>query len=409
MARFTPVEPEWLPLASFDARAAWTGVYPATDIPVRIEAASWRGRPVNFQMVAPWSKPARMQPATTPPPLWVLGIVIALLVLAVLLAWRSFRLGRGDLEERSDWRYLSSRSRCSNGCAPPTTFLVLRRFVGFVVAVSFALLTAGFFWTLYMALEPYVRRRWPQSMIAWSRLLGGAIRDPVVGGNLLIGVAFGVGVALIFLVHNLVLGMDHSEGGALDLNSVLDARHGGGELLSSTVLLHRRSFGLLFSVLSAPQCCCGGQWLAAAVFILLLTPISHHIGESPGDRGGSKLSSSRADSPHHDPLRSAGDDRLLLHHCDADSVSCDHRPFHLVREQPRSSPSQSSSRSPPSPSAPPSPGGRCSRQVFSNRIDSAFPQLLRSRQTGKGGGIRRHLACPWKSRSLDAHRTTNFS
>ena len=56
MARFTPVDPEWLPLVSFDARAAWTGVYPDTDLPLRIEAASWRGRPVSFQMVAPWSK-----------------------------------------------------------------------------------------------------------------------------------------------------------------------------------------------------------------------------------------------------------------------------------------------------------------------------------------------------------------
>ena len=60
LTRFTPVEPEWLPLVSFDARAAWTGVYPATDVPVRIEAASWRGRPVNFQMIAPWTNPARM-------------------------------------------------------------------------------------------------------------------------------------------------------------------------------------------------------------------------------------------------------------------------------------------------------------------------------------------------------------
>jgi len=65
LTRFTPVEPEWLPLVSFDARAAWTGVYPATDVPLRIEAASWRGRPVNFQMIAPWTNPARMHQLVT--------------------------------------------------------------------------------------------------------------------------------------------------------------------------------------------------------------------------------------------------------------------------------------------------------------------------------------------------------
>jgi hypothetical protein len=40
----------------------------------------------------------------------------------------------------------------------------------------------------YIALEPHVRRRWPQSMVTWSRLLRGRIRDPLVGSHLLIGI-----------------------------------------------------------------------------------------------------------------------------------------------------------------------------------------------------------------------------
>src|SRR5262249_43344717 len=43
--RFTPAEPKWTPPTAFDARAAWTGT--ATDrpdVPLRIEAAAWRGR-----------------------------------------------------------------------------------------------------------------------------------------------------------------------------------------------------------------------------------------------------------------------------------------------------------------------------------------------------------------------------
>jgi serine/threonine-protein kinase len=48
-ARFTAAEPQWAPLAHFDARAAWNGAFPqATGVALRIEAASWRGRPVDY-------------------------------------------------------------------------------------------------------------------------------------------------------------------------------------------------------------------------------------------------------------------------------------------------------------------------------------------------------------------------
>jgi serine/threonine-protein kinase len=55
------------------------------------------------------------------------------------------------------------------------------------------------FWTFYMALEPFVRRRWPHAIISWSRLLKGELRDPVVGGDLLIGSFFGVAAAVVFV------------------------------------------------------------------------------------------------------------------------------------------------------------------------------------------------------------------
>jgi hypothetical protein len=51
-------------------------------------------------------------------------------------------------------------------------------------------------WLLYVALEPYVRRRWPERIIAWSRLLAGGYRDPLVGRDLLIGVVCGGGMIL---------------------------------------------------------------------------------------------------------------------------------------------------------------------------------------------------------------------
>jgi serine/threonine-protein kinase len=42
-----------------------------------------------------------------------------------------------------------------------------------------------------MALEPFVRRRWPRMLIGWTRVLAGRVRDPHVGRDLLFGVAAG--------------------------------------------------------------------------------------------------------------------------------------------------------------------------------------------------------------------------
>jgi hypothetical protein len=53
-------------------------------------------------------------------------------------------------------------------------------------------------WLLYMALEPYVRRKLPHTLIGWSRLLAGRVRDPIVGRDMLIGVLAGA-VALSVL------------------------------------------------------------------------------------------------------------------------------------------------------------------------------------------------------------------
>ena len=51
---------------------------------------------------------------------------------------------------------------------------------------------AALLWVLYIALEPFVRRRWPQILVSWTRLLSGEWRDPLVACNVLVGCAFGV-------------------------------------------------------------------------------------------------------------------------------------------------------------------------------------------------------------------------
>jgi hypothetical protein len=72
------------------------------------------------------------------------------------------------------------------------------------VLVGLTLYNATSFWLLYMAFEPYVRRFWPQLVIGWTRLLSGRVRDPLVGRDVLVGVAAGTIAALLIASRELI-------------------------------------------------------------------------------------------------------------------------------------------------------------------------------------------------------------
>jgi len=67
----------------------------------------------------------------------------------------------------------------------------------FVLGLSYALFAASMVWTLYVALEPFIRRLWPHTIISWSRILGGRVRDPLVGRDILVGSLCGALFGLI--------------------------------------------------------------------------------------------------------------------------------------------------------------------------------------------------------------------
>jgi hypothetical protein len=75
----------------------------------------------------------------------------------------------------------------------------------FISNVQNMLFWTFFFWVVYIAFEPFVRRRWPGRIISWSRLLAGGFRDPLVGRDILVGAVFGLGIVLCdFFLANLV-------------------------------------------------------------------------------------------------------------------------------------------------------------------------------------------------------------
>jgi hypothetical protein len=268
MTRFTPGEPQWISLAPFDARAAWTGSYAsAHEIPMRIEAASWRGKPVLFRIIGPWSKPERMQQSAGGPPA-ALVLPFVVVALGAFLAWRNFRAKRGDIRG-------ANRAAAFVFAVAWLGLLLNAHHVAavdevgvFTLGSLLPILPAAFVWTFYLAFEPYVRRRWPQSMITWSRVLSGGFRDPLVGGHLLFGVALGIGLALVNAGNKVALEHSGSISRNAGLLSVLDARGLADRLL--VTLIGAFFFGMALTfILMLLRVLLRRQWIAAAAFVLL--------------------------------------------------------------------------------------------------------------------------------------------
>ncbi len=198
---FTPVDPKWLPDTPFDARAAWEGPY--ADFTVHFAVAAYRGRPVYFKLIGPWERAVRMQaaPRNTAQAIGTAALIMVLLILiasASFFARRNLRLGRGD----------------GLGALRISLFVLACNLLGWVLmshhvsdlkgefqllfnGIGFAVFWSAFVWLNYMAIEPYVRRRWPSLLIAWNRALVGRFSDPLVGREIVVGALFGAAIGLV--------------------------------------------------------------------------------------------------------------------------------------------------------------------------------------------------------------------
>jgi len=199
MASFSPVTPQWAPRDYADTRAAWEGTLPERpDIPVRVEAAAYRGRAVSFILAGPWTVPTRMQAFQRPLSdriAYAILVTLAIVILtgAILLARHNVLVGRAD----------------RRGAVRVALFIVVTELTAWVLGYhhvadvrvelfSFSAIAADavflgvMLWIVYAALEPYARRFWPDMLLGWSRLLAGRVRDPRVGRDVLLGLVFGL-------------------------------------------------------------------------------------------------------------------------------------------------------------------------------------------------------------------------
>jgi hypothetical protein len=176
---------------------------------MRIEAGAYRGKPTYFNLIAPWQRPAMDQEFQLGKvELFTAGFVVLILFSAllgaVLLARVNLKKGRGDRRgaaRLSATVFAVAILAWILGGAHHPSFDEIGFF--FVNILSQTLLLTGMVWLLYVALEPYIRRRWPETIISWSRVLGGSLRDPLVGKDLLAGVLFGAGFTMLFKLEHL--------------------------------------------------------------------------------------------------------------------------------------------------------------------------------------------------------------
>jgi serine/threonine-protein kinase len=199
---FRPAAPRWTPPTYADARAAWEGAWPERpELPLRVEAAAYRGRPVMFALVSPWTRPEREEPHRMPPGVHaaqnlMIALFACLLTAAVVLARRHLRLGRGD--RRGAFRVALGAFAAAGGSWLLQAHHVPLARAELSVAVrglGDALFVSAVLWLFYLAIEPYVRRLWPERLVSWTRLLTAGPRDPVVAHDLLTGAAAGAWLA----------------------------------------------------------------------------------------------------------------------------------------------------------------------------------------------------------------------
>ena len=277
MSKFQPVDPKWTPLAATDFRAAWEGTFPddPTAAKVRVEAASWKGKPVYFDVIGPWTRPFRMQRREASEGEKIsqtIGMVMLLLIVSAVIFFARFNLKMGRGDRKGAFRL---------GVFVVLTYLAIQVIGGHHVASSDELVlfqvtafSAVFFgvvvWLIYLALEPPVRRRWPQTLISWSRVLAGHFRDPLVGGHVLAGLAVGAGLsALSYLVALITLEQGDTPI-PVDLGTVLSARFAAASLLANTI--NSAAFSLVnFFVLFLSKLIFRRNWIAALPFLILFS------------------------------------------------------------------------------------------------------------------------------------------
>ena len=200
-ARFTPAAPARVPPMAIDSQEAWTGSY-GGERPevVHVEAASFQGRLVFFEVGGSAAAPTAFAAGTGWVTTGVASLMIGGLIATGLVAWRNARLGRTDRRGAAGlaaFLFALGMLQWAVGANHVAGTGEITLLVGALMQMAFF---SGLIWLFYVAIEPYVRRNWPEALISWTRLHSAQLRDPLVASHVLAGLAAGLVFERIVLI-----------------------------------------------------------------------------------------------------------------------------------------------------------------------------------------------------------------
>jgi hypothetical protein len=151
--------------------------------------------------------------------------------------------------------------------------------------VALSLFVGALVWMYYMAVEPTVRRVWPEIMITWNRVLAGRFKDPLVGRDVLIGVLAGLFAVFVLQVDVLSprmlgepLGRPISPTG--DLSVLMGALPAFAVLWQVLLISGLLALAMLLFVVLA-RVALRREWAAAGALWLLQTVLFALLGAHP--------------------------------------------------------------------------------------------------------------------------------
>ncbi len=281
-----------VPPVHTDRQKAWEGRHTKRpELLVRVEAASYRGKPVYFHVghagqtdrltryradnpFIPDNTKERWQERKN----MLLGLIA--LPIGGWFAWRNWTRRRANPFGASvlagSFIALGMLGWVLAAKHVPDSADELSMFTGMLGRVVFDGLLL---WLAYLALEPWVRRTSPERVISWNRMLQGRWRDPLVGRDVHVGVVAAAGfVALLLLLRALPVWLGY----APDPKVVWDATftEGAGSLILTVqiaLMVALRGFFLFYLILLV---CRGRARLAAGLNVALWAIMYAHGGDN---------------------------------------------------------------------------------------------------------------------------------
>jgi serine/threonine-protein kinase len=285
LSAFDAVDPSRVAPVSSDLRFAWIERAPQEHaMRRRVEAAAMGGRPVHFEIVSPYPPGTLLSTVPLGGMVLLAGLVISLILAAALLARRNVRLGRSD-------RSAAFRIALFNFAlfAPLYLFGVhhipgIEEVIQLLKAAIVSLAYAAVFWLAYVAIEPLVRRRWPDLIVSSTRLVAGRPRDPLIGRDFLMGATLAIASVVLGASYSLWTTALELPRQGLPPPYVLAPLYSAGQVIGQfawiLVLAVQNALGVMLLLLVL-TIVLRRRWLATAAFFLIAVALLGIGGGSP--------------------------------------------------------------------------------------------------------------------------------